>query len=398
VTVPSPVPVSPVSPSGSLGDSVGLSLPVSVGVGVAVGDPVVGVGVGDVVGDGDVAPTVGVGEVLGEPPDVVGVGVTDGFGVAQDEVGDAVADGDAVGARFRSSSSVFSWPAEAALLGSAVVVGSAVIEGAGDAGSVLVKAVVTGDAQVEVVDGLGDALPLDAAGPAPRVGLCAPADVVPGPVGPVPLPACEPLPSVPAPPEGCDGPPLRTVLLAWMIAWRKGCTPNETLAMSATPASTTTGRSQPTLSRGAVRPDRAWPSPSSSPGRGSRRSRGNANRDNGNRGSARPAVAGSAAGQAQLQCHDQCPRQTQFLAASRAPTPTVSSHGRDGRPPILARIRSSPSAPGSIWPTASARPRRSDSSMPPSGVVMPSPARLRRPRHVVSWDSIVLSDAIARAV
>jgi hypothetical protein len=401
-----PSPSPPVSPSGSVGESVGLSLPVSVGVGVAVGDPVVGVGVGDVVGDGDVAPSDGVADVVAEPPDTVGVGVTDGLGVPHDGVGDPDGDGDAVGTRFRSSSSVFSWPAAAALLGSAVVVGAAVVTGAGEAGTVLVNAVVTGDAQLEEADGRGDALPLDEVAPAPRVALCGPAGVVPVPGAPVPPPVCEPLPSVPAPPEGCDGPPLKTVLLAWMIAWRKGCTPNETLAMSATPASTTTGRSQPTLGRRAVRPDRAWPSPSSSPGRGSRRSRGSARcgsdrcgkGSRGTRGSVRPDAAGSAVGHARLQCHDQCPRQTQFLAASTVSTPTVSHHGRGGRPPILARIRSSPSAPGSTPPTASARPRRSDSSMPPSGVVMPSPARLRRPRHDDSWDSIVLSDAIARAV
>jgi hypothetical protein len=410
------LPVLPVSPPGSVGESVGLPVSVGVGVGVGVGVAVVGVGVGDVVGDGDVAPSLGVDDVVGEPPDVVGVGVTDGLGVAHDGVGDPDGDGDVVGTRFRSSSSVFSWPAEAALLGLAVVVGAAVVTGAGEAAAVLVKAVVTGDGQLEEADGRGDAPPLDEVAPAPRAVLCAPADVAPEPGPPVPLPACEPLPSVPAPPEGCDG--LKTVLLAWMIAWRKGCTLNETLAMIAIPASTITGRSQPTLSREALRPDRAEPSPSSSPGRGRRRSRGSDNRGNDNRGSdnddndnddndrcgndnrgsARPAAVGSAVGHAQLQCHDQCPRQTQFLAASRAPAPTVSHHGRGGRPPILARIRSSPSAPGSTPPTASARPRRSDSSMPSSGVVMPSPARLRRPRHDDSWDSIVLSDAIARAV
>ena len=66
---------------------------------------------------------------------------------------------------------------------------------------------------------------------------------------------------MPAPPLGCGGPPLRTVLLAWMIAWRKGCTPNETLAMIAITASTPTGRSQPTSTREAVAPgpDRAQP-------------------------------------------------------------------------------------------------------------------------------------------
>lgn len=59
-----------------------------------------------------------------------------------------------------------------------------------------------------------------------------------------------PLPSVPAPPLcGWLLPPVSTVLLAWMIAWRNGCTPNEMVAMIAIPASTDTGRSQLTLSR-----------------------------------------------------------------------------------------------------------------------------------------------------
>jgi hypothetical protein len=46
-----------------------------------------------------------------------------------------------------------------------------------------------------------------------------------------------------------------------MIAWRKGCTPSEMLAMTATPASTATGRSQPAPTGGktrAVRFAAAW--------------------------------------------------------------------------------------------------------------------------------------------
>jgi hypothetical protein len=146
----------------------------------------------------------------------------------------------------------------------------------------------------------------------------------------------------------------------------------------------------------AVRGGRAGSGPSSSPGRGRRRSRGNDN--HGNRDDPPPTAADSADGQAQLHCQDQCPRQTQFLAAPRVSAPTVSSHGRGGRPPILARIRSSPSALGSIRPTASAKARRSVSSGPSPGVLMSSPAHPHRPCHDVSWVSIVLSDAIARAV
>ena len=172
--------------------------------------------------------------------------------------------------------------------------------------------------------------------------------------------------------------------------------------MSTIPASAATGRSQPTVSGRAVRPVPADPagcglrSPLAC---GRRRSRGSGNRGNpGSRGSEMPVVAGSGAGHAQLQCQAQCPFQTQCLARPTPSAAKLSSHGRGGRAPILARIRSSPSVPGSIWLTASVSARRSASSMPSSGAVMPSPARLRRSRHDVSRVRIVLSDAIARAV
>jgi hypothetical protein len=117
-----------------------------------------------------------------------------------------------------------------------------------------------------------------------------------------------PSPSIPAPPVGCGPPLLSTVLLAWMIAWRKGWTPNDTLAKIAIPASTTTGRSQLTLS---IRPERALderaPDGSAAPVRGSRRSRG--------QGTA--ASAGAVAGHAHDNRHAQCPRQVQCLARSR---------------------------------------------------------------------------------
>jgi hypothetical protein len=195
---------------------------------------------------------------------------------------------------------------------------------------------------------------------------------------------------------------LSTVLLAWMIAWRKGCTPNETLVMSAIPASTATGRSQPTVTGRAARAapaDAAGCGLRSPLGWGRRCSRGSGNRSSpGSRGDEMPVGAGSGAGQAQLQCQAQCPFQTQCLARPTASAAKLTSHGRGGRVPILARIRSSPSVPGSIGLTASVSARRSASSMPSSGAVMPSPARLRRSRHDVSRVRIVLSDAIARAV
>lgn len=91
----------------------------------------------------------------------------------------------------------------------------------------------------------------------------------------------EALPSVLAvplpPPLGCGGMALNTVVLAAMIAWRNGCTPNEMLAMIAIPASTPTSRSQPTLTGRTVRGDRTGFGMGSSPCRGSRRSRGNPN-------------------------------------------------------------------------------------------------------------------------
>jgi hypothetical protein len=133
-----------------------------------------------------------------------------------------------------------------------------------------------------------------------------------------------PLPSVPAPPDG-GWPPVSTVLLAWMIAWRNGCTPNETLAMIPIPASTATGRSQLTLSRPTGRADRARSgssaaSRSGAPGRGSRRSRGQG----------RAERAGTV-GHAQGNCHAQCPRQVKCLAWPRTSATTLTSHGRGGR-------------------------------------------------------------------
>jgi hypothetical protein len=96
---------------------------------------------------------------------------------------------------------------------------------------------------------------------------------------------CVPLPSVPCPPCCEPLPPSSTVELAWMIAWRKGWTPSDTLAMTAIPASTITGRSQPTFQSGSTRvipPSAAAPSGTSRI-----------------RGSGRCAGLGSASGHAQ---------------------------------------------------------------------------------------------------
>jgi hypothetical protein len=135
----------------------------------------------------------------------------------------------------------------------------------------------------------------------------APEEWVTSPVG-------VPLPSVPAPPVGC-WPPVSTVLLAWMIACRNGCTPNETLAMIPIPASTATGRSQLTVSSRTTRARRAGAGSSAASGCGSRRSRGQ-----------RSAVSAGI-----VACHAQCPRQVQCLARPRASAATLTSHGRGRR-------------------------------------------------------------------
>jgi hypothetical protein len=59
---------------------------------------------------------------------------------------------------------------------------------------------------------------------------------------PPPPPFRVPLPSVPAPPD--VWPPVSTLEVTWPIAWRSGGTASVTIAMNATPASTATGRSQ----------------------------------------------------------------------------------------------------------------------------------------------------------
>jgi hypothetical protein len=192
----------------------------------------------------------------------------------------------------------------------------------------------------------------------PGLGCTAPDVAAPAVGVAVPSVACVPLPSVPAPP--CFGPlpPERTVVLAWMIAWRNGCTPSETLAMTAIPPrSTTTGRSQPMSHWGNERD--VPPAPAlSAVGRGSRC----------NRGHARSAAHSGAAG------HAQCPRHVRYRTRSAPSASMLSSQGRGGRLPMRARILSSPAAPGSTSLTAVARARRSASSSRSSGGVIASPA------------------------
>ena len=292
---PSPLPVSDVVGDG-LPDAVSLGEPVSVGVLVGLADDVsVGVAVPDAVPDG-VDDADEVGEALAVDGLVtggtvarqlgVGVGVLVGYGAGFD--GGAVGD---VRTDVRAAPSVAD--------------GAARTEAQSAGG------------QLEGEVALADGEPLAATDPGVRFAL---ADGLSAAVGePDELPGV--LPGVPSrwpgPPVGCE-PPVSTVLLAWMMACRKGWTPSEMLAMIATPASTITGRSQLTAASRLAAGGRT-PAPAAagigSPGRC--RSRG------------QPTAAGlgSDFGQVRGTCHAQCPRQVQFLARSTAPPTTLSSQG-----------------------------------------------------------------------
>jgi hypothetical protein len=180
---------------------------------------------------------------------------------------------------------------------------------------------------------------------------------------------CVPLLSVPPPPSGAGEPPSNTVELATM-ACRNGCTPSEMAATAAMPASTAPSLtpaprapvsltpaprapvSRAPVSRAPV--SRAPASPALvSPGRGASRPRG-----------ARKA-AGHRSGGGQFQ--------VQSRTRSAPPASTLSSQGRGGRLPILARIFDSPSVPGATSSAAADKARRSASSRPSSGSVMRLP-------------------------
>jgi len=235
--------------------------------------------------------------------------------------------------------------------------------------------------------GLGPAPPGPALEPEALVGLGLTSAVAP-PSASEPVPSvvdCAPDPSVPALLRGPASPPWSTVLPAWMIAWRTGCTPNETLAMTTMPARPAASGSHPMRhppsapSRGNVSPLL----PGFSAGarlrwRGRRARHGRCARASGNSGQA------------------QCPRQVQNLIRSTAPDRTASSQGRGGRLSMRARMLSSPLAPGSIPSTASDRARRSASSRPSSGEDGFSPTC--PPGHGASCPRIDLRAAIARAV
>ena len=213
----------------------------------------------------------------------------------------------------------------------------------------------------------------------------APAVVPPSASWPLPsVVVCAPAPLVPAP--CCDeaAPPPSTAP-AWMMTRRTGCTPSETLAMSAMPV-------RPIASRSA--PMRHVPGVAVS-GNGSRlllgfsvwtplRWRG------------RRAIHGRYARVSGSRGQAQCPRQVQNLTRSTALDRTASSQGRGGRLPMRARMLSSPSAPGSIPSTALDRARRSASSRPSSGE--DGCSSTCPPGHGVSRSRVDLSAAIARAV
>lgn len=187
----------------------------------------------------------------------------------------------------------------------------------------------------------------DAAGVLTVPGVSEAPGVLPRLVCPLPgaLPlvaACVPLTSVPAVARCWPLLPPCSAVPASMMASRTGWMPNMTVAMTATAARIAASRSDPAPRRGKI-----------------------LRHGCGHRTSVR---RGSHAGRTQ------CPCQVQFLIRSTTPRMTLTSQGRGGRPPIRARIFSSPSLPGSTPSASSDSARRSASSKPSSsGEVMPSP-------------------------
>jgi hypothetical protein len=179
----------------------------------------------------------------------------------------------------------------------------------------------------------------------------------PLPVRVLPPPLAEPSTAVVCP-------PVSTAELACTIAWRSGTTVSATAAMKPTPARTPTGLIQ--LPRAAA---------SSARGGGKF---GRCERSWEKRG------------------HVQWPRQTQFLPRSTTAPAMARSQARGGRRLVRARIRSSPSEPGSTPLTAADNACRRAFSRSSSGAVMPSPACPQC--HCVSCSKIFRSADIPRAV
>jgi hypothetical protein len=202
-----------------------------------------------------------------------------------------------------------------------------------------------------------------------------------------PFPSAVPPPPVPVPVPGTSVacPPVSTVELTWTTACRSGATARVRLTMNATPARTPAGRNR--LPPAALSTARGG----GTSARHDRRPGSRVVRFPGSRSGSRSAgKLRPGRGQAQW------PRQTQFLAHSTMALTTATSHGRGTRRLFLARIRSSPSAPGSTSPTAADSARRRACSRSSSGAVMPSPACPQR--HGVSCSKVDLRAAIPRAV
>lgn len=292
----------------------GSSVLVSVGDGLAVS-------VGESVGL-SVAVAVGVGD-HDQPGDVLGA-VPDGPVAGWVSEAEGVGEGQAVGVG-----------------GSADETAAAMLEvGVGCA----VALVLLAGWHFDAADAREDAVPA-ALGPA----LAVPWE--PFVIDPPPDPDGAPLPSVPPPPV--DWPPVSTLLVTCPMAARSDGTATVTIAMKAIAASTPAGRSQlvpvahPPADRAAGRCRwRAW-----------------------------LGDGGMRDGEDEAACQAQCPLHIQYRARLTAPLTTLSSHGCGGRRRVLARMRSSASAPGSTAPTATVSSRRSRVSRSPRGTVMRSPPR-----------------------
>jgi hypothetical protein len=291
------------------GVPVGDPVPVGVTVGQPVGDPVpVGVMVGDTVGDGDcddvgVALAVGLGTAVAVWAQSVGVAV---LGYGRGDGGMVLGD---VFAAALLASPADAWTAS------------------------WVKATTSSVGQFTGVVAFAEGEPLAATALAVWLAVPVPPVPVPDPDAALPVSLWAFSPWVAAPPV-CGEPPVSTVLLACMMACLKGWTPSETLAMTATPASTITGRSQLMAARpfGADEMRRVSVRGSlgetgSSGDRRRSRGPGSALRLVSARGQARCTWSAQWRCQDRGKCQSQCPRQVQFRARPTAPAMTLSSQG-----------------------------------------------------------------------
>jgi hypothetical protein len=347
----------------------------SVGEAVAVAAGVFVSSAGDTVGDTDAAGDEAEADGDGETGTVAdGLVCGDGDAVAVDDaVAEGVGEQCGVG-RVRYGTGAGNVPA------------SNPVPGVGEARTRAAMPVTTGSPVLNPPDAEGlhscwRAAPCDGEAPFP---------VLFPPWAPGPLPDKVPLPLAAPPPPFVPPPlsPVSTVEPTCTMAARNGGTVRPMHATKATLASmAATGRNQP---------------PAVSRVANDRRDRASKARDRASK--ARDRASKTTA------LSVQCPRHSQFRALPATPRPAatlaatalamLSSRGRsrgpDGRRLVLARIRSSPSAAGSIWLTAADNASRSAFSRSSSGAVMPSPAR--RLSHDVSCSKIDRSADIPRAV